>query len=73
MTDKLISAKEFDALKLPDSKTTKALRLHLVEGMLIPAAADKVGISRQAVHAAMKRLPHRACPVCGHIREITLR
>jgi predicted DNA-binding protein (UPF0251 family) len=73
MSKQLVSSKEFDALKLPKSKTTEALRLHLVKGMLVPAAANEAGVSRQAVHAALKRLPSRRCPVCGSIREITLR
>lgn len=45
--------------------TVKALRLHLVGGMSIAAAATKARIARQGVYDALDKLPRKRCKTCG--------
>lgn len=55
----------------PTGRTAQALRLVMVEGAPVPDAAAAFGISRQAVHKAVKRIEEIAdttldlCPCCG--------
>jgi predicted DNA-binding protein (UPF0251 family) len=53
-----------------DGRTLEAARLFLVEGMRAPQAGEAVGISRQAVHVAVRTLlradsPKMRCYHCG--------
>lgn len=69
----ITTAKQFDALGLPDTKTTLAMRLHLVKGESKLNAAAKAGIAFQVLYRALKDLPTRKCPTCGAIRSLTPR
>lgn len=58
----LVAATNID----PSSATALALRVHLVGGKQVAAAAKSVGgVSRQAVYAALSKLPRMRCPCCG--------
>lgn len=48
----------------PSSNTVNALRVHLVGGKSLPAAAAANEVSRQAAYVALAKLPRAKCPAC---------
>lgn len=63
----LLAATRMASYSGGQSRTAKALFLHLVDGLSIPDAARQVGISAQTVDEAVRRLPRERCAHCNQI------
>jgi hypothetical protein len=57
----------------PDSASSRAARLVLVEGFSMHGAARECGIGHSAVSRAVARIqPRVACPTCGGTGKVAL-
>jgi hypothetical protein len=50
---------------IPKPRSLQAAKMHLVDGVAVSQAADKVGVSAAAVYVFLARLPRERCPHCG--------
>lgn len=46
-------------------RALRAVALHLVNGVELPAAADRAGVSFSAAWACLQRIPRETCQCCG--------